>query len=276
VVGQVIDRLKRLGIYDDAMIVVVADHGESFTTKPTPAGPFVPGHLGYRRAVTRKNLADIASIPMFIKYPKGHGPAGVDQRFVRDLDILPTIAHTLGVPLAPVAGRSLQQRGYHGHAEVAVAATFDGTVRMGVGQWQRERGASLKRRLDLFGSGAHNVFAWGADAKLVGRLATDFEGYAASGTHATIDGAGRLRDVNPDSRVCLCQLAGRILGTHPEGMRLAIAINGRIAATGEGFADRGAKRLNWSVLVPPTAYRQGPNTVTVYRLGGGRLARIGP
>ncbi|MEA2493825.1 MAG: hypothetical protein QOJ29_1736, partial [Thermoleophilaceae bacterium] len=62
VVGQVVERLKRLGIYDDALVVVVADHGESFVPpKASPAGPFVPGHLGYRRAVTHRNLADIGS-----------------------------------------------------------------------------------------------------------------------------------------------------------------------------------------------------------------------
>jgi hypothetical protein len=59
-------------------------------------------------------------------------------------------------------------------------------------------------------------------------------------------------------------------------MPLAIAVNGRIAATAEGFAAVGAKRLSWAAIVPSGAYRQGPNRVDVYRIQGPRLlARIG-
>src|SRR3954453_9752969 len=169
VVGQVIKRLERLGIYDDALVVVVADHGESFLPpKPTPAGAFVPGHLGYRRGVTRRNVEDIASIPMFIKYPKGHGPSGVDDRFVRSVDVFPTIAHVLGLKLPRIAGRVLQSSGYHGHTSVRVATTFDGVVRVPTGRWQRARGVSLRRRLRLFGSGRRSVWASGPRPDMIG------------------------------------------------------------------------------------------------------------
>ena len=86
----------------------------------------MPGHLGYRRAVTTRNLADIASIPMFIKYPKGHGPTGTDDRYVRDVDVFPTIATTIGLPLPRVAGRDLQDSDYKGHDEIRVGKTFGG------------------------------------------------------------------------------------------------------------------------------------------------------
>jgi hypothetical protein len=126
VVGQLLRRLKQLGIYDDALIVVVADHGESFLPpKATPAGPFVPGHLGYRRAVTRRNLADIASIPMFIKYPKDDGPTGIVDRYVRAVDVFPTIAAELGVGLPRPAWRELNEPGYKWHVEVRVVTTFE-------------------------------------------------------------------------------------------------------------------------------------------------------
>jgi hypothetical protein len=301
VVGQVVARLKQLGIYDDAMIVVVADHGESFLPqKATPAGPFVPGHLGYRRAVTRRNLADIASIPMFIKYPKGHGPTGIDDRFVRSVDVFPTILAELGQKLPPLAGRDLRSASYRGHNDVRVATTFDGVVRMSTSDWQDARDVSLRRRLKLFGSGKHSVYGFGLHRDMVGRPVTDFELSPATTPSATVDGAGALRNVNPVAPICLCQLAGRIgpepsstgglpatstggvattpivATTNPPSMPIAIAVNDRIVATGESFGPRGKKKLNWSAMIPPSAYRDGRNTVRIFRITGRRrLEQIG-
>jgi hypothetical protein len=275
VVGRVVDRLKRLGIYDDAFIVVVADHGESFDTKRTPAGPFVPGRLGYRRAVTPRNLADIASIAMFIKYPKGHGPSGTDNRYVRDVDILPTIAATIGLPLAPVSGTPLQKPGYEGHDEVRVGTTFDGTIRASTAEWERERTASLERRLRLFGSGPRSLYAFGPQAGLVGRPVSSLTVTRPGGIRATLDEPERFRDVNPRSQVCPCQLAGRIEGASPESVSIAVAVNGRIVATAEGFPAVGAKRLQWSAMIPPSSLRPGRNEIELYRTEAERLTPLG-
>jgi hypothetical protein len=301
VVGQAIARLEQLGIYDDAIVVVVADHGESFLPqKATPAGPFVPGHLGYRRAVTRRNLADIASIPMFIKYPKGRGPTGIDDRFVRSVDVFPTIAGVLGLPLPRLSGRDLRSPGYRGHDDVRVATTFDGVVRASTGDWQRARGVSLRRRLRLFGSGKRSVYAFGLHRDMVGRPVSDFELSPATTPTATFEGASALRNVNPVAPVCLCQLAGRIgpelsttgglpatstggvatspvvATTNPPSMPLAIAVNDTIVATAVSFAARGRKKLNWAAMIPPSAYRDGRNEVRIFRITGKRrLEQIG-
>ena len=56
-------RLEEEGIYDRALVVVTADHGGSFE-----AG-------GSRRYVTAENIADIACVPLFVKYP-GRREAG--------------------------------------------------------------------------------------------------------------------------------------------------------------------------------------------------------
>ena len=301
VVGQVIARLKELGIYDDAYVVIAADHGESFLPpKATPAGPFVPGHLGYRRAVTRRNVADIASIPLFIKYPKGHGPKGVDDRYVRSVDVFPTIAKELGYDLPPLAGRDLQDPTYKGHTSVRVATTYENPVRMSVERWQRQRDRSLRRRLRLFGSGSDSLFrSWGPHADLVGQAAsaaatanpiaatsggalatpgtaTTTGGLAAPAVSATVANAKALEKVDAGAADCNCQLGGHISGTDPNGMQLAVAVNGKIAATGVGFADRGKKKLNWAVMVPPSAFKDGRNVVQVFRIApDGGLELIG-
>ena len=85
-IGRVLRRLDREGLYDRSLIVVVADHGVSFR-----AGEG-------RRPVTPNNLADITNIPLFVKYPN-QTTRGVDSRLVRSVDILPTIADVLGIRL---------------------------------------------------------------------------------------------------------------------------------------------------------------------------------
>ena len=276
VVGQVIHKLERLGVYDDALFVVVADHGESFLPeKATPAGPFVPGHLGYRRAVTERNVADIASVPMFVKYPEGTGPRGTDDRFVRAVDVLPTIGQLLNLELPRLSGRSLLNRGYRGHDDIYVGSTFDEAVRLSTGQWQRERQRSLTRRLDLFGQGKDSLWRWGPNAELVGDRAVATAPPDPL-VKATVTDASELQRVDAGGIECPCHLSGRIAGADPAGMQLAIAVNGRIAATGVGFGDRGKQKLNWAVLVPPSAFHDGRNSVDVLRIdAGGGLTPLG-
>ena len=55
--GKLLRKLKTIGLYDPALIVVTADHGVSFR----------PGD--YRRILTPTNAQDIMAIPLFIKTP---------------------------------------------------------------------------------------------------------------------------------------------------------------------------------------------------------------
>ncbi len=82
--GKLLRRLDETGIYDRALIVVVADHGAGF----------VPGQSA--RKVTADNVADIARVPLLVKLP-GQTTPKVDLRTARTVDILPTIADVLGI-----------------------------------------------------------------------------------------------------------------------------------------------------------------------------------
>ncbi|MBW2419527.1 MAG: sulfatase-like hydrolase/transferase [Deltaproteobacteria bacterium] len=94
-VGRLMARLRETGLYDEALIVVVADHGESF----------VPGSSS--RISTPTTRSDILNVPMLIKRP-GQRSAEVVDRNVETIDLLPTIADQLGIDLLePVDGRSL-------------------------------------------------------------------------------------------------------------------------------------------------------------------------
>ncbi len=80
-IARLIGRLRELGRFDDALIIVTADHGEAF-------GEY--GLLGHE-ASTRQ---DQVHVPLLIKYPHQTEPA-VDPTVLSQVDLLPTILDTL-------------------------------------------------------------------------------------------------------------------------------------------------------------------------------------
>lgn len=268
-VGELIARLKRLGTYDDTMIVITADHGESFDVSPKPAPPFTPGRLGFRRAIRPGNAADIASIPLFIKYPKGRGPTGTDKRYVRTIDVLPTLAQTLGIRLPfKVDGRSLLDRSYRGHDGIYVERTFGPPLRMGRAEWDRARAASLARRVDLFGYGnrAPGLYGAGPRPDLLGSRAPAGSAKPGGGT---ILESRRFRNVDPSAAFSPSYVAGK--AEVPVGTDLALAVNGEIVATGKSFPALGANKLTWAMLFPPSKLRRGRNVVQLFAADGDSL-----
>ena len=88
VIGELVDKLKSSGRWDDTMIVVTADHGLTF----------VPGE-SYRDVVNPRNpqtLDDIYRVPLFVKYP-GESSGKTDDCPVSSVDILPTVLAAVGV-----------------------------------------------------------------------------------------------------------------------------------------------------------------------------------
>ncbi|MFM8973872.1 MAG: sulfatase-like hydrolase/transferase, partial [Actinomycetota bacterium] len=84
--GRLITRLRETGEYDDALIVVTADHGVAFTAERT------------FRGVAEDTWPNIAWIPLLIKAP-GQRTGAIDDRPAESIDVLPTIADHLGVDL---------------------------------------------------------------------------------------------------------------------------------------------------------------------------------
>ena len=92
-VGKILDRLDRLGIYDDAAIAVTADHGVAFQIG-----------LENRRLPVVEALPEIMWTPLIIKAPGQRSPR-VDDANVQNIDVLPTLAALIGAKIPwPVDG----------------------------------------------------------------------------------------------------------------------------------------------------------------------------
>jgi hypothetical protein len=95
-VGILVAGLKATGRYDDALIVLFADHGEGFQERA----------LWYDHGNSAH--AEQTHVPLIIKYPKGKGAGTEDKRLVSLLDLAPTALAVAGLPpLDGIDGRSL-------------------------------------------------------------------------------------------------------------------------------------------------------------------------
>jgi arylsulfatase A-like enzyme len=93
--GRFFALLKRHGLWDDALVIVTADHGEEF---------FEHGEKGHKN-----NLhAETVHVPLIVKYP-GQRVGRQDGRLVSLVDVLPTVREVvaLGPSRDPVQGVSL-------------------------------------------------------------------------------------------------------------------------------------------------------------------------
>ena len=95
-VGRLVDKLRELELYDDTMIVVMADHGEEFREH---------GYLLHHQL-----YEETLHVPLMIRHPDTIGPARRIEEPVALLGIMPTILDLLGIrPEAPLQSNSLRQ-----------------------------------------------------------------------------------------------------------------------------------------------------------------------
>ena len=238
-------------------MVVAADHGAGF----------LAGHP--HRAADPINLPSIAGIPLFIKSPGQHD-GKIDESNVHITDVLPTIADRLGVKLpwstdgepAPHApkGGEIRLQPHYGEADLT----------MPFAEYLRRRDKLVQWMQDDFGTSPAGIYAGGPDADLVGRGADAVNAAAPAGASFELDGGGLLADVDPGGAIVPSFLTGELSGV-PAAARLAVAIDGRIAATAVQWPDGDVTRV--SAIVPPTAYARGANSVDLIVITGSGAGR---
>jgi len=256
--GRLFDRLRASDLYDNAVIVVTADHGASFRA----------GQL--RRRPTEDNLADIANVPFIVKWPRQR-TGRIDDRAVRTVDVLPTIAKAAGIRVPwDIDGMPADERGDSGATPVDVLNSRLGTpttLPLSAVIEQREARDAYEARLLR-----HGVYGIGPRPDLIG---TWIESVPALSTraHATVDEPGAFRAVNDRTRVLPTFVSGSLTGLRADAV-LVVAVNGRVEQSTR--AEPVAGGLEYEALVPPRSLQPGSNVVTVFQvLRGDRLVRIG-
>lgn len=86
--GALLSRLKRLGLYREAMVVLVSDHGEEFYD-----------HDGWQHGGTL--FQEQLGVPLIVKLPGNRAAGKVVTSLAEQVDLVPTILDLLGEPVTP-------------------------------------------------------------------------------------------------------------------------------------------------------------------------------
>lgn len=250
-IGRVIERLRAADMYDDALIVVTADHGITFD----------PGVKKVRDA-TQTSIGEIAAVPLLVKAPGQTRGAIVDDR-VSSIDIIPTVAELLDVDLPWDAdGISLSVRDRTARRSTVCSQSLT-CVTFGVDG--RERDRALKAKLRLFPANDPFALAPPGQRDLLGRSPTAFEQRAGSAT-ARIDHLTDYDDVDPEADAVPVALTARLQGV-PAGRVIAVAVNGRIRAVTRSYTDDDGGPALLAIL-PPDSFRDGRNEIALFAVDG--------
>jgi hypothetical protein len=254
-VGRVMDRLRDLGHYEDALVVVTADHGVSFS----PREPI--------RALGSENAADVLWVPLIVKAP-AQTVGEVEDRPTRSVDILPTVADHLSIEIPwDVDGRSARDgrpdpdgplevfdwpsdREARGRdPEVDASAVFAEVL---------QRRAAAEKRAGLLPprGGPHGA--------LVGVPVAELESGPPAPPRASLDDPGALDEVDVTAPTLPVYVAGHLDTDEPH--TVAVAVNGVVGGVFTTTDWDGGQRF-WTV-VPPDLLVDGRNEVDVHLVEG--------
>jgi hypothetical protein len=261
VVGQVVEKLKRIGAYDDSMVIVTADHGVAFV-------PGVPS-----RGATQLNYPETMWTPLLVKRP-GQTAGVLDDRPAYSTDILPTIAEELKIKVPwKVDGRSLFG-----------APRVDGMRRLSDWALNFVRPTDGKNYIEFDGpSGfarllttsasratgdpALRIYRLGPYASVIGEPAARF--VAATGTPP----AATLEDPEKYQHVKLHAASipwAYVTGTVdvPALRWVAVTVNGTIAGMAQTLPAGSAGQSEYAVVLPPSLVREGKNDIEIFAVSG--------
>jgi len=240
--GRLLDALRARGVFDEAVIVVTADHGAAFGTGQP------------RRPANGANVGAIAPVPFFVKLP--HQRVGrVDDRAVRTIDVLPTIAKAAGVRVPWKAdGIPADEREVDPDAPIDVSHMGEPVLTEALSSVLAKRRARDEVEARLLRNGVYKI---GPRPELIGRR-------VAVRSHE--------QDVMVDDKAPLVPsfVSGRADELEPNA-ELAVAVNGRVAATTRVYRDDG--RSMFAALVPPSSLREGANAIAVFQIVSGGALR---
>jgi hypothetical protein len=266
-IRRVLRRMRRQRLLNRALIVVTADHGIAFQVG-----------VRDRREVTESNVDQIAPVPLFIKAP-GQREGRVNRAYASTLDVLPTVASLLRLPLGrKLAGSSAFGRAVRARRGVRIIARdFSRTIAVPAAKMARRRRAVRAKRARVFGSGTWaGVFRIGPHQGLLG-AAVSSAPRASSGVRASFVVPRSLANVNPGAAAVPTLAAGRLAGGLADQRRdLALAVNGRVRAVARSVRLRWDATEYFSLTFPEAYLRRGPNHFELFEVTPGeRLASLG-
>jgi hypothetical protein len=255
-VGDLVARLRSIGAYDDALVVITADHGASYRE-------------GRRRRQPRpaeKNLSDILQVPLFLKLP-GQQEGEVVDRIVETVDIFPTILDVLGAKASyRLDGRSLVDRRDPGRRSFFLRSRTNARPRR-LGDLVADRAASLERKERRFGRGdLAGLYAPPSARYLLGATLSAAALTPAADVQVAVDNLARYESVARDRDPLPIYVSGVLKTRRSDPLNVVVVVNGIVTAVARSYHARGEHVFG--TLIPETLLRDGSNAVTAFVVDG--------
>lgn len=262
--GQVLAKLRRIGAFDNSLIVLTTDHGVAFKA------------LQNFRGASKTNYPQLMWTPLFVKAP-AQRVGKVDDRRVSSIDVLPTIAEILDAKMPwkvdghsaldaprPDTTRKLFEwdRNMIAPPRGSAYLTFDGPA--GFAEAMKGQASAAT------GDPALRLYRIGTYGSLIGQPARPMIDPSPSKLKATVESGDQFKTVSPQARYAPWTYISGDVDCPATPVPLAVTINGTVAgltSTSQvAFADPPRCRY-WGELAP-SLFRSGSNQVGIYAVSG--------
>ena len=263
VIGLYVQRLKEVGLYERALLVVTADHGVAFQ-------PGLP-----RREFREATSAEIMRVPLLVKFPAGERPVPgqvtidgqrISDRNAETIDIATTVLDVLGLePSARPDGGSLLRPVDQDRPVKRIVFGAGGASRS-----YDARGPSvapaLAAKIRRFGpDNPYRIPLPARYASLVGRRLGELRVAGGGGTVEVEHLSAFLSFRATRTRVPF-DVAGRLEGPPPQGVTwIAVAVNGTVRAVTRTWD---AEPARWLATPALDAWNTGRNQLEVFVVRG--------
>jgi hypothetical protein len=255
--GTLMEQMEATGLWDDALVVVTADHGNSF----------VPGTKG-RVLETRPEVeADLAWVPVFIKEP-GQSQGMTSDANWEHVDLLPTMADALGVTLPfRVDGisqlsdrRARTEKFFYNQPGDRVEFAPEDAFRIVLGGVTDALGRGSEGPAGLYVTGSHPDWI-GRSVSSLTSVGVDVDGPRSKLTAQLAD-AVDFDAVDPSAGIVPALVWGTL--SRSTDSAVLIAVNGKVAAVSEVWRNEGEPTFEG--MANDELFRTGANDLALYEV----------
>lgn len=251
-IGKLVARLKAVGKYEDALLIIAADHGVSFK----------PG--GFRRELSVENAPDILNVPLLVKLPNQLSPV-LNEQPVLNLDVVATIADVLGAK-APWEneGRSIFADNYLPNENV-VFELRGSDSQLDVPTISQMIDAERPKRYPITESEFSASTVSTKYDKLLGTPIEELHS-VSSGVEVKSEDLAFLNDVNLNSGFLPILVRGELLRVPAEfkAQWIAVGLNGKIEAISPLYDRSGGFAKKFKIVLPPRQIKEGRNALDFF------------
>jgi len=254
--GDVLSLLRKRDMFEDAIVIVMGDHGVSFK----------PGES--LREANEPSFQDILSVPLFIKYP-GQKHSETSLRAARTVDILPTILDALNSKFdnPDFGGKSLLQADEAEQTTLGLQRDTGEILEFQFSEFKDRFNATVKSRKPALTNGSMDQIYGLNDEGLLNKAVEDLPISNPVDYTLQLDNPHLYKDIDlsQNSIPTLIRANPSAQSTQPVVATVAVSINGIIRGVSQ-LQHVDTVEFDYQVLVAPESFQSGSNVINFYRV----------